>query len=335
MSRIELKKLNYLQLANQKSLNSAEIKFNKNTSSANNDSVSFQANNQDIDKNKPTFWRKAGGFLAGSAVFDIVYRPLMAILGNLGANYMGNLIEGLPFEDVDKVAKTMVKKSGIDKKGFQYSYVNASNVEKASEVMFAEHEKNPIFTIFANKGKSRLKEIADFKAKELKEGRNAFYLFNLNRAMAGEKNPSLMLHEIGHAINANYGKLINSLIKTNRRLPAVAMTAILYTGLLHTKNNDDKNKGFFGKTVDFIKNNAGKFTLLSFAPIIFEEGLATKHALKYAREVLGKTANLGSLKKKLGAGFASYVAIAGVSALAVNAGIAVRDKIVEHKPEKS
>jgi hypothetical protein len=92
------------------------------------------------------------------------------------------------------------------------------------------------------------------------------------------------------------------------------------------KDNNDSNQSSFSKIKDFIKDNAGKITFLSFVPMLAEEGLASLHGLKFAKNSLSKVA-YGATRKFYAAGFASYVGLAAAAALGIKAASCVRDKV--------
>ena len=329
MSRVEFKRANYLQVFDKTSDNSAGIQFQPNYHLQNSDFASFNGNKETKNK-KPSLWAKVGGFFAGSAVFGLVNRPLQKITSKSYSNFLEKIPQSLSLGDTEKVAKVMVEKSGIGKKGFKHMYINGNNVDEAAKVMEKEFSSIPII---GKKMNSLWNLVGSTMAEMISEGKDARFFPNQKIAMAGEKSPEGILHEIGHAINTKSGKFVKGLITTNRVLAKVAPAAILLVGLLHTNNNEDKKgKGFLTKSADFIKDNAGTLAFLSAVPMLFEEGLASAHGLKYARKVLGKTAKLGGVRKRFAAGFASYAVPAGITALAINAGIWVRDKIVQPKP---
>ena len=327
MSTVELNKTNLVNFSGINQKNNPENKRGSYYSGLNGNDVYFQGNNSqkaNKENQKPSFWRKAAGFLAGSTLYGAVFyagnRFITDPIGMLSAKTE----ETLSFKEVDKVAQTMIIEKELGKKGFSHFYVDKLNLGEIKEKILSGLSPikclKPIFEPYA----SVFAEMAE-------KGAGASYFSKTNMAIAGKKKPSDILHEIGHAINANSGKFINKLIIANRVLAKAAPGAVLLVGLFHTKKDDDKNKGFITKTADFIKDNAGKLALLSAVPMLFEEWLASAHGSRYARKVLGKTANLTGLKRTNAFALATYAAAAVIAAVAVKAGIYVRDKIVQPK----
>lgn len=108
----------------------------------------------------------------------------------------------------------------------------------------------------------------------------------------------------------------------------------LGVGLLHNKKNIPENeKSKFEKTKDFIKDNAGKLTLLNCVPFLAEEGLASVNGLRFAKKYLKP-----QQWERLGAGYAltwlTYASVALMFTFGVWSGIKLKDKIAEVKTER-
>ena len=181
--------------------------------------------------------------------------------------------EFAPAQDVVKVAQRMV---GDNKLNVDVQFVNPHNIRKFPEAL-----------------RDSLVKVA--------RGENAFYNDAFKLAVAPEKKPSLILHELGHAINSTKGKLLKFMQKS-RIYKAYVPTAVL----MATQMADES-----GIKSDFIKNNAGIIGFLSFLPTILEEGLASLRGIKAAKKVLGKAANLAPLKRNYFTAWLTYL-IAGL-----------------------
>lgn len=127
-------------------------------------------------------------------------------------------------------------------------------------------------------------------------GQNAFYTDVHKLAVAPKSKPSLILHELGHAINANKGKFLRFLQKS-RMFASAAPTALLMMDGLFRRKDDKPN---------FIERNAGILGFMSFLPTIVEEGLASIRGVKDAKGVLGKAVNLKPLKRNYIFAWATY-----------------------------
>lgn len=149
--------------------------------------------------------------------------------------------------------------------------------------------------------------------KPVARGENAFYADSLKLAVAPKNKPSLILHELGHAINAGKGKFMKFLQKSRGYVSAVP-TALLLANGLFTRNDDNPN---------FIEKHAGKIGFLAFLPTIIEEGIASLRGLKYAKKIKG--VNLTPLKRNYFFAWMTYV-IAGLG-LAV----AAKQSLLEQK----
>ena len=146
-------------------------------------------------------------------------------------------------------------------------------------------------------------------------GENAFYADNLTLAVAPKNKPSLILHELGHAINASKGKFLRFLQKSRGYVAAVPTALVLLNSAF--KREDNKP--------NFIERNAGLIGFSAFLPTIIEEGLASLRGLKAAKGTLGKTVNLAPLKRNYFFAWLTYV-IAGLGL-----GVAAKQSFIENK----
>ena len=133
------------------------------------------------------------------------------------------------------------------------------------------------------------------------KGQNAFFADKLKLAVAPKSKPSLILHELGHAINAK-GKF-TKLLQNSRRYAGYAPMALLFAnGILSNKNDGKKT---------FIERNAGILGFCAFLPTIIEEGLASFRGVKAAKKVLNNPAGLKILKKNYALALGTYI-LAGI-----------------------
>lgn len=197
------------------------------------------------------------------------------------SQWCGNkLMQGKEFtsaENIKATAEKMVKDNNLDVK---VDYIDHANIKNYP---------------------SQLREMLGPVAR----GENAFYADSLKLAVAPKSKPSLILHELGHAINAGKGKFMRFLQKSRGYVSAVPATLLMLKGLCG--NKDDKP--------NFIERNAGKIGFLAFLPTIVEEGIASLRGLKYAKQLKG--VNLSALKRNYFFAWMTYV-IAGLG-LAVGA----------------
>jgi len=205
------------------------------------------------------------------------------------SQWCGNkLMQGKEFTtagNIKQTAEKMVKDNGLNVK---VDYIDHSNIKKYP---------------------SQMREMLTPVAR----GENAFYADGLKLAVAPESKPSLILHELGHAINAGKGKFMRFLQKSRGYVSAVPATLLMLSGLFN--RNDDKQ--------NFIERNAGKIGFLAFLPTIVEEGIASLRGLKYAKKLKG--VNLAPLKRNYFFAWMTYV-IAGLGL-----GVAAKQALIESK----
>ena len=150
-------------------------------------------------------------------------------------------------------------------------------------------------------------------------GKNAFYADKFKLAVAPKSKPSLILHELGHAINAHKGKFLK-LLQKSRMIASAAPTALLMLDGAFRREDNKPN---------FIERNAGILGFLSFLPTIAEEGIASIRGVKAAKNVLGKTVNLKALKRNYFFAWCTYL-LAGIGL-----GIAAKQTFLQNRLEKN
>lgn len=189
-----------------------------------------------------------------------------ALLLNRASNWFSNkLMQGkefTSFENIQKVADNIVKKNKLD---VSVDFIDHKNINNYSQGL--QRELLPVA-----------------------RGENAFYAHDLKLAVAPKSKPSLILHELGHAVNANKGKFLRFLQKSRIWVASVPTALVMFNNSINKTrpNNDKKN---------FIERNAGLLGFAAFLPTIVEEGLASIRGAKAAKNILGKTANLKPLKR--------------------------------------
>lgn len=185
------------------------------------------------------------------------------------------------FENVQKVADDMLETNKLNGV-VQVGYLDKSNVDT-----------------FIRNNDERLAGSLHVVA----EGKNAFFTeaANPQLAVAPKSKPSLMLHELGHAINAHNGGIMKILQKT-RGLSAYAPAAIALMAPFFQSKKDEKT--------NFVKDNAGLLGFAAFLPTIIEEGMASLRGIKAAAKKLPGV-DLKHLKRNYALAWGTYV-LAGV-----------------------
>lgn len=135
-------------------------------------------------------------------------------------------------------------------------------------------------------------------------GENAFFADKLKLAVAPKSKPSLILHELGHAINAKKGGILKLFQKSRMHTASIPTALFMLNGLFKDRSNPYDNQK------NFIERNAGKIGFLAFLPTIIEEGLASLRGVKAAKKILPKV-NLSALKRNYFFAWMTYI-IAGL-----------------------
>ena len=224
-------------------------------------------------KNNPYY---GGGYAAPSAVDSAaktlgsaaLLQIIAMSLQTLSQWCSAKLMQGKSFADnniVRNIARDMAEKNHLK--------ITLGYVDEANKHIFESRYNAP----------NAFNQVA--------KGANAFFSSNLNLAVAPKSKPYLILHEIGHGINASKGKFMRFLQNSRYKLASLPTALLLTNGLLPKSQED-------GKT--FIERHAGKIGFAAFLPTIIEEGIASIrgiNAAKAAKQVYGNKINLAPLKK--------------------------------------
>ncbi len=167
--------------------------------------------------------------------------------------------------------------------------------------------------------KNNIKRYPNALQKELEvvaRGENAFYTDQLKLAVAPKSKPSLILHELGHAINAQTKKAFKYLQKSRHvALATIPMATVTAAGMF--KREDGKP--------NFFERNALSIGFLAYLPTIIEEGLASIHGVKAAGKFVKDKSLLNPLKRNYAFAWMTYL-IAGIATA-----IGVKQTIIENK----
>lgn len=188
-------------------------------------------------------------------------------------------------ENVVQVAKNMLNKNKLSTKVF---FINPQNQNQ-----------------FAGLGKEMVNEVA--------KGRNAFFHRGVNIAVAPSSKPSLILHELGHAVN--FTKPILRSLQKFGGYAVAAPTALLLANRAFSNKQDGQ------KT--FIEKNAGILGFCAYIPTLIEEGIASLRGINAAKKVLNNPKSLNILKKNYALAWMTY--LLGAVAL----GVASKQAVVE------
>ena len=196
-------------------------------------------------------------------------------------------------------------------------FTTAENVHKTAENMVSKNKLNVTVDFIDADNIKNYPTALQEALKPVARGENAFYTDQFKLAVAPKKKPSLILHELGHAINAHKGKFLKFLQKSRMFVSAVPTAIVMLNGLFRRDDNKP----------NFVERNAGVIGFAAFLPTIIEEGLASIRGVKAAKETLGKTVNLKPLRRNYFFAWLTYV-IAGLGL-----GVAAKQSIIESKKQ--
>lgn len=177
----------------------------------------------------------------------------------------------------------------------------------------------------SKKFKAALVEVAEPKPTTVESLKNFFndhFDTKLNTAWASKNRPSVILHEIGHAIDWNKSKISKILVKT--RFWAIGAAGILVSSAFMYKKSDDPNN--IGNKID---KHIGAISFLSFVPTLITEASASLKGLKYLKQHTSVSPEMiKNFKTRMVWAFGTYAATALLTPVAIKLGVMVKDKIV-------
>lgn len=202
-------------------------------------------------------------------------------------------------------------------------YTTIDNVKKVTQNMLNKGNLNDVSVHFVDMNNiqniSRKTGISVNNLYEVASGKNAFYADSAKVAVAPKAKPSLIQHELGHAINAKNPFL--KALQNSRRYAHFAPTALILANAIAKRINKDPN----GEPT-FIEKHAGKLGFAAFLPTIIEEGIASLRGIQAAKRTLGgQNIKLGALKRNYFFAWMTYL-LAGLG-LGVAAKLSVKTGI--------
>lgn len=272
---------------------------------------------------------KVGGFGASMAALgtlagiNSIATPLSAKLIIPMAKKQGPNNEN-DIKAMQDIVKKVINKTGLDKKGVNIKFLK----------QYSKEEAVPLFIEISN------------PIEAVKNGNNAFYflqdakildkvIYKKGTILAPSKDMShLLFHEVGHAHNNNLSKIGNTLQKM-RGLSIYIPSLIALYGIITRKSKpkEDQNLTTLQKTNNFIRNNAGKLSLIFTLPMLIEEAMATAKGNKWAKEFLNPN-DLKKVTKGCRIAYVSYILTGLTACLGSWAAVKVKDKMIENKEKK-
>ena len=296
------------------------------TTAVNNNNVQNKTQNKNPKRSvKAIAAGLAVGVIPSGAVLADTVMPKSNSCMQMISRYIQNDMPDVDtFENIKAIAKKAIQDSGLASKGVTLKTVNDKNINEVVNELKTAIKKAP----FA-------KNIADSFTQMFKYGANAAFEPKNNKVYIGEKGLfSSVFHEIGHALNYNSSKTMRFMQKLRNITPygvPVLGLGLFAAGLFHRvkPESETQPKSLWEKTKDFVKNNSGKITFVSFLPMLAEEGVASIKGIKLAKKYLNPT-QIKRLNKNYLSAFKSYAQVAVVLSAAIGLG----NILAEHLQKK-
>lgn len=226
------------------------------------------------------------------------------------------------FSSIESAIQDAIVKTDLKNKGVKLFIANENSVAELKRIMESVSKKN-----------SFNQKLIKYYLDVLSNGLNASYLIEAKNIVINDKQLfSSAFHELGHALNFNKEGIINILIKGRKLTPhsiPILGLGFLAVGLLHKNKPQSEDKSSFEKTKDFIKNNAGKLTFMTFLPKLIDEAAASINGIKISKNYL-KPDQVERLTKNYKHAFSTYARTAVFSSLFIFLGIKVKDEIAKN-----
>ncbi|MCD8378429.1 MAG: hypothetical protein LUB59_06550 [Candidatus Gastranaerophilales bacterium] len=271
------------------------------------------------------------GTIIGGAVPYVLKKYIHPAVSTEFMNSMCRLNLDLtqPEKDVlEKASDKALINSKLDKKGVVFERVNENTKMTNEEDAVI---KNIDRMNISKNIKEAKKEMALPKYCAMK-GHNAYFNPLTNSVIYNKDKFALpVFHELGHAKNKFYSK-IGGFLQRHRNNNMKAAGVISALAILAPSKTEEKIRNLNtddDKLVAKFRDNAGILTAAALAPTVIEEGMATYHGNKMAKELLNPEL-LKKVKKCNAKGFATYALLAGVMGIGTDLGIKLKNKIVKN-----
>lgn len=272
---------------------------------------------------KPGILKNTAGVGAGFLVPGFVNAPFQRVIApKLMENVQKlNIFNEHEADEFRKGAEKALKQTGLADKGVEFLRVTEENVTQAAQYIADEFKFLP---------KSVREFLGGMHSQAIKAGKNAMFEPVSNKMLLPGKGLEMcVFHEMGHAANKNLS-MIGKVLQKSRPLTALTLPIALI-GLFKTKKAPgEKSKGFMDRATDFVKNNAGKLTLLTFVPVLIEEAMASINGEKFAKQVL-RSELVKKMSKANKVAYLTYAGMATATSVGVALAVKVRDKIAGPK----
>ena len=226
-----------------------------------------------------------------------VYRSLLASLSNFAVyNLINSNIKSEIFRQILKDSFTNSEKYNAEyKKAIDKSYRFSGLKDKGIKIIDASKVNDkeifniikkdiPLYYKFTKNNYKKALIIINNMTKQIKAGKNGIFVKNDNTIIVNfEKRSITFFHELGHSAN-KFSYICKFLQKIRGGISKFTYPIFLITAIFPKDNNKNANLPY--KIIDFIANNCVLLTMLSVAPTIIEESIATLNGLKFAKPFL-------------------------------------------------
>lgn len=290
--------------------------------------INNQTSTSEQKYKKPGVGAIIGGVLVGSAVQGIT-RGSQELVAPVAMKKMAEINKNITedeFITVESAIERTIENTGLNKKGVEIIKATPENMDEISRIML--NELDNITTKYTPEFIKKF--VANIISSTVKDGENAYFAPKAQKIIRPAKELELTIfHEIGHALNKNFGKIGKAMQKC--RALSILSVPISLIALWKTKKAPNQEpKRNTDKATTFIKENAGKLTFITFLPILLDEGLASIKGTKLAEKLLSPELTKKVLKSNA-LGFSTYLGLATLSSLGIYLGTKVKDAIAKPK----
>ncbi len=291
------------------------------------------------------FFAGVAGGIAANTITGVVAAPVFLLLSK-GITKINRSVSKDSIQILNKAGDKILQDSGLVKKGVQILRELPEDMKFQMDML-----NNILSSVKLPKNIKKAIKISSLPYR-LKLGKTSAFLSIPNKIVATNKIPLAQFHELGHAMNYNLGKVGNFIqscrpnmiparFLKGQKIPLITKLLVAATPIIglvsifkNKKAKGEKPQGIFDKTTTFIKNNVGKLSALTFAPIILEEGLASFKGEKAVKNLINPEL-FKKVKFTNRLGLATYILAATATGMTTIMASKIRDRIAQPNLNKN
>lgn len=284
-------------------------------------------------KTKNCLWGGLCGYL-GAGVVSATFRNDIQNYLTDGRN---NLAESLSRDDVlflNKSADYFVEKKGLAKKGITVLNATAENIDEVKQELQNKYKQYASKKFKNGINPEKLKKQMKKWSQEVDRNSNTVYDKRIKTLIVNGKNPGLgIFNNVSQLAQSKYGAMgvLSKLSNVRFLTIPIILTAVCSRNKIAPDGQELSKKDKF---TNFVRQNAGKLSMLTFVPAILYSGASSARALAAANKLLTKNL-IKEVAFHEGAGFAAMLLSVGVTGMAAACGVDIKNWMQKRQDKKA